>query len=265
MPKKLRELTSDEKELKKKKRKERKESKKNEVVEVHDFKDQEFVDSKGKKVKLLKFLKKEEVWDQEIKRRTDDNKVAVTKKRIIIYDGIKRLAKAAGIYHFTKQKMYDPTIENNELFGFDITIWCNAKTTKMKKDFCRHGYHQTTMLGEASKLNTKSIGEKYKATMAEKRGYVRAVINHLGLVDILGEDELGEPQEIDETPPELKKEEFENLSSLLNDIIGAVSKEGLDNIGANIATKKTTLNDAQIGYLRKVFRKKLSEFEKTEF
>lgn len=263
MAKKLRPQTEEEKKDKKVKRQARKEKKKNEVVEIRDNSDQTFLNYKGQETKLMKFLKKDEVWEQDVKRYTDDNKVLVVKKKIITYDGIKRLAKESGIYNFTKQVLYSPGIENNDLHGFDVTVFCNAL---LGGDFCTHGYHKTTMVGEASKLNTKSIGEKYKATMAEKRGFCRAVISHLGLVDILGEDELGEPQEIDDTPQDLKRAEFEDLSGILNKILNAMNKDALILVGTEIKfADEGRYSKNQIEYLRKVYKKRLSELEQSNF
>lgn len=257
---KLKAKTPEEIAAKRAKRKARKAELSKKTVEVDEGSpDQEFISKAGKKVKLLKFIKPSEIWVHETKRIEKD-KIFISKKRIITYDGIKRLAKEGGIYNFTKAVIYSPSIENRNLHAFDVTVFCNAG---LKDTFCLHGFHQTTMLGEASDLNTKSIGLQYKPIMAEKRGYVRSVINHLGLVDILGEEEITPEPEIQEGNASIERPEFEALAPLLNKFLAAETDAELRKIWLKeVGKDKSTFTQSQLEYITKVCKNLATNLQK---
>lgn len=260
-------LTEEEKKAKKLKRKGRKEA--NEKLEdfIVDHNKQVFIDRTGRPIELLSFLREDEFWTLD-RKRIEEGKRIIQKRRVITYSGIKRLAKEAGIYLFTKEKVFDPTIENHNLVGFDVTIYCESRneTITPKEGFCSHGFGKTIVLGEASDLNTKSIGMKYKATMAEKRGYSRAVITHLSLVDILGEDELEEAnEESQKLNDTMTDEEKEQLAPLFNKILNVKDLADLDALGEEIKSEAGEYSKSQLEHLRKVYKNKRSELEKTKF
>lgn len=263
------ELTQEEKEEKRKKRKEKKlADEKKETVTV-DGKEQVFIDKHGHEIKLLEFLKPEEIWDVESKRVSDD-KITIVKRHFILYDGIKRLGREAGIFYSDKIQVYAPTIENKDLYGFDVTVYCSAGSGDVLPDpkgnfECIHGYFKTSMLGEANNENTKRLSGKYKGLTAEKRGYVRAVINHLGLKNIYGEDELDEEKTENPSDESISRPDFEALREVLSKLLNAEDKDSLVLVGESINVDKEKFSKEQIEYLRLVFNKKMATLEKTNF
>lgn len=257
-------LTPEEKELKKQKRKERKEENdKKETVTV-DSSEQTFLNKEGNHVKLLDFLRPDEIWEKEDKR-TENDRVTITKKKILLKDAVNRLAKEAGVYYFDKVVLHTPTIENNDLHAYDVTIYCNALK---KDDFCIHGYYKTTMVGASSNLNTRNINMKHKDANAEKRGFVRAVVTHLGLKGIYGDEEFDEERvdttKIDKPSPA----EFEALGGqegILNRILNAEDQDKLDALAEEILAKKKEYTEKQLEYLRGVWDTKSKSFRESKF
>jgi hypothetical protein len=265
-------LTPPEKEEKKKKRKEQKEANEQKETVLIDSKDQTFIDKEGNHVKLMDFIHPEEVWEIESKRSTDTT-ITIVKRHFILYEGIKRLARESGIFYFDKVPVYTPTIENKDLYGFDVTVYCSSGMDGMPdlNGFreCLHGFFKTSMLGEANNSNTKRLSDKYKGLTAEKRGYVRAVINHLGLRNIYGEDELEEEQSDNEGRSvditNIARDEFEELAPVVNDIFNSDTKEKLEIKMNLIASEANKYSMAQLAFLRKICSNKLSELEPKKF
>lgn len=182
-------------------------------------------------------------------RRTKEGKQIVTEKRWLIRrDAVRKIADAGDIVSFSKTTIFSPTIDNNYLVAFDVTV-----TDKSGKS--------TTMLGEASNENTRGISRMYKALTAERRGYVRAVLTHLNLRNLYGEDEFVEEEVELEEDAMPSKEEFDGIEKHINAILNAASKEDLVAAGDSIKSEVETLSDKQMNYLRELYKKYLAKFE----
>lgn len=224
------------------------------VIHLEEGEVATFIDKDGRRNILLAFLKEDEVWEKEVKRTGKT-------KKIITYEGIRRLAREAGIYYFHKKKLYDPSIDNFQLRAFDVTIFCKKK----EGVDCQHGFHMTTMVGSADDKNTANIGGNHKDTMAEKRGFCRAVIQHLGLVDIYSDAEMDEEEGGVQKKHDLKPSQFESLGPILNKILNCATKEELHDVGAEVNTMKQDMTPEQVEYLKKVYKDRLATLENANF
>jgi len=217
---------------------------------IEDFKvlDQNITLHDGRIVSTLQYIDRDrDVYKKEKKSKVD-GKIQVETKWILKRDAIKRISDAAGLT-FSKVLVIAPSIDNNYLTAFDVTVVDPAGKS-------------TTMLGEASNDNTRGVSKMYKALTAERRGFVRAVLNHLGITNIYGEDEFVEEDDVeidDSAMP--SKDEFEEITQFANKILNAETKEDLQSVGEEIKAKAKGLSDKQMNYLRKLYEKNLLRFE----
>lgn len=267
-------LSAEEKAAKKAKAKEVKVANEAKETIVLDGNEQTFLNKNGERVKLMEFIKPEEFWNIETKR-VEENSITINIRHFILYDAIKRLAKEAGIYFFDKNQVYSPTIENKDLYGFDVSVYCSAGLDTLPDPKgaaqCRHGFFRTTMLGEANNENTRTLSGRYKGTTAEKRGYVRAVINHLGLKNVYGQDEL-DGEKADPTPegpkvptPTEYKQLLESLKGEVNEIMNCTDQDALDLFGAKLKENLSKYSPTQIEYLRRLWDSKRSSLDPAKF
>lgn len=203
--------------------------------------EQAFVGKNGKTVILKDFLTQEDWW--ELKSRKG---MSV----ILTHDAVKKIADHAGIksdpeYVILTQPKYD----NNYQYLIQVKI-CDSKGV------C------TTEMGESNRSNLSTRGRANPANMAQKRAYDRAVFRHVGITGLLGEDELE-----DITPTEnmqkLTPEEQQGIVVYVNELLSVKKKADLVKFQAKMKTSVTMLNEAQLDYLRKLFKKKLAEISNT--
>lgn len=233
-----------------KKRKEQKEvetpKKEEKKVDSKDpFKEITFIDKAGESKSISDVLDLDDFNLFEVKRKKDGQQVK-KQKYLITYDGAKKLALAAGITGYHIDLLVAPTVENKMTTYLKITLLCPD---------CKHAHdEETEKLGEASNENTSSIASKYKGSMAEKRGFVRAVIDHLNLPNFYGEDEFSEDPLLEkEKESNLSKDEFEALAEILNLLINATNIKDLEDVGVEIKKKVPELSETQLEYLRRVY------------
>lgn len=199
--------------------------------------EQAFKDSKGKTVVLKDFLSKEDWW--ELKSRKG---MSV----ILTHDAVKKIADHAGIksdpeYVILTQPKYD----NNYQYLIQVKI-CDSKGV------C------TTEMGESNRSNLSSRGRANPANMAQKRAYDRAVFRHVGITGLLGEDELEDVEPAKDYMNKLTPEESQEIVVYVNELLAVKKKADL--VSFQVKMKKgTMLNDNQLEYLRKLFKKKLAE------
>lgn len=220
-----------------------------EVQEDTKVLDQHVKLADGSTTSILTFIDKDKDIYTIEKKRKEDGKMITDTKYIMRRDAIKRIADAAGLSS-SKTLVIAPSIDNNQLTAFDVTV---VDTTGKS----------TTMLGEASNENTRGVSRQYKALTAERRGFVRAVLNHLSITGIYGEDEFVEDADEVELPESEtpSREEFESIAPFINKILNAGSKEALQEVGEAIKADASTLSDREMKYLRELYKKNLLKFE----
>lgn len=194
--------------------------------------------------------------DQDIysvtKKRKDGKKFVTEKRYLIKRDGIRKIAGVAGIKpEVMKTLVVSPSVTNNYMIAFDVTI----EDLDGKK---------TTMLGEASNENTKGIARMYKGLTAERRGYSRAVLVHLGLTNVYGEDEFVLEEEIQDgeidttTSHDLPSpEEFVKIKDVISLFTGATNRKELQDAVEKSREIKDELSPEQMNLLRGCHRSAL--------
>ena len=218
------------------------------------------VDYLGNHQKVSDYIEQKDCWKLEKRGQT-------TIQWIISNKGIRRLAEVAGIaknYEVKESPNIIPRPENSMLHIVEITIHCFGK----KKDQnvgCVHDEFEDslTMTGEASKLNTRRGGD-YLRLMAEKRGYDRAVIRHLGIENVYSEEEANDFEKDEDKikVDVLTNEDLEKLAPYINLIINSQGLEGLKSAGQFIKENASQLNELQIQYLRAKYSARDSEVNK---
>lgn len=203
--------------------------------------DQIFVDKKGKAVQLKQILSSDDWW--EMKNRKNS-------KIIITHDAIKKIADIAGILTNPQYSILtQPNYQNNYQYLIQATI-CDVH------DRC------TTELGESNRSNLSSRGRGNPANMAQKRAYDRAVLRHVGITGLLGEDEL-EDIEPSKDMEKLTEESQQAIVPYVNDILLAKNKTDFTKFQVQMKKVKSTLQEDQLEYLRKLFKKRLAETSKS--
>lgn len=203
--------------------------------------EQSFQDKDGNTIILKNLLTKEDWWEMKGRK---GNKVILT------HDGVKHIADAAGILTNPKYEILtQPNYQNNYQYLIQVTI-------------CDTAGRCTTELGESNRSNLSSRGRGNPANMAQKRAYDRAVFRHVGITGLLGEDELEDV----EPPKEMEKlseDEQQSMVPFVNDLLLAKGKPDLTKFQSRMKKEKKALNDNQLEYLRKLFKKKLAELSKS--
>lgn len=199
--------------------------------------EQAFYGEDGKTVILKNLLTKDDWW--ELKNRKGS-------KIILNHDAVKKIADKAGIKtnpHYTV--LTQPRFDNNYQYLMQVEI-CDSKGR------C------TTEMGESNRSNLSSRGRGNPANMAQKRAYDRAVFRHLGITGLLGEDELEDIEVPNESMNKLSEEEQLQIVTYINELLLVKKKPELTAFAAKMK-KGTMLNNNQLEYLRKLYKKKLAE------
>jgi hypothetical protein len=200
---------------------------------------QSFKSATGKKLLLKDFLTESDWW--ELKKGKN-----VT--YIVYHDAVKKIAKEAGISVTEYTILTQPSVDNNLTFVIQVKICDTAGKCSIN-------------LGEASRNNLGLRGRSNPANMAQKRAFDRAVFDHLGIVGVLGDDEL--PDKDEETMDNLTLDERKVIVLQINKILNSKNKKDLSAFNTEMKTKKPLLNENQLTYLRKLYKKKLAEFSKS--
>jgi hypothetical protein len=198
--------------------------------------EQAFVSSDGDDVLLRDFLKEGEWWV--LKKKTS---VSV----ILTHDAVKRIADRAGIRQDIRYEVLtQPTYQNNYQYLIQCTI-CDASGK------C------TTELGESNRANLGSRGRNNPANMAQKRAYDRAVFRHLGIIGLLGEDDIEEEKE--SNMKTLTPEEAKAIAPLINELLTVKKKSDVDTFNKKMKADKGKYTEDQLAVLRKLRDTKLGE------
>lgn len=200
---------------------------------------QTFFGSDCKPIKLKDCLTESDWWI--LKKRNNQS-------TILTHEAIKKLADLAGI---SKKVSYNiklsPTHENNYMLIVEVEV-CDDKRC-------------TTEWGEVNRQNLGGRGRLNPANMAQKRGYDRAVLRHLGISGLLGEDELSDEPE--ENMNQLSQDEQKEIVPIINKIINCKIKSDLTKINNLMKTESSKYKINQLEVLRGLFRKKVGELTKT--
>lgn len=173
----------------------------------------------------------------------------VTKYKVS-YPGVKALARAAGIKaNYYVDVRCTPSLENKMTTIVSVTLYSAAE---------KDSNAVITKLGEASDENTKGIAKLYKATMAEKRAYVRGVLELLGLDNMYGEDEFSGDEE-KTAEPELSSTDYQAISKYADAILKAKTSDELEEAGEEIKEVADELNATQTSFLRRHYSKRDGE------
>lgn len=207
-----------------------------------------FLDQKGETIKVKDIISENETWLLE--RRNEPS------KRILSHSAIQKIAQVSGIasnYVVEESSHIIPRPENSMLHVVGVTIKCLAIKNIQTKEGCVHDMFENflTMTGEASKINT-GRGKEYLRTMAEKRGYDRSVLKHVGMTGVYSEEEAAafESEETKQKIDVISTDDLEIIAPLVNDILNVKSIEELEKVGTKIAEQKEKLNENQIQFLR---------------
>lgn len=236
------------------------------VNQQTDPRDLEIVGLNGSKIKLGELLSTQDILEYETRR----DGVVIPKYKIT-YEATKRLARFAGIFMVDEELLYSH-IDSKDEHHISLKIRFDC-LTKIKEGRCSHdGPIHFTKVGEASHLNTRSITKKYQTTTAEKRGFERGVIEHLGIPNLYGESEF----ESDDTDIGTKKDQKEKsktstglnpndelgIAKEISTILLSRSIEALEVVQDQIKKKRKVLNVRQLEYLRNLYAKKEKELTK---
>lgn len=208
--------------------------------------DQSFM-SGGKVVHLSDFLKEGDWWE---------TKGHGVKRQILTHDACKKIAEKANLRAVDYQILTQPSTQN----GYQYTILCVLEHSKNGKFI---------EIGESNNRNLGARGRRNPANMAQKRAFDRAVLNALGITGLLSEEELSD-EEQEETMDQLTMEEQKGIAVFINHINLAKKKEDLYDFNKRMAAdgkagKLDNFSETQLDYLRLLYKKKYSEFQKTKF
>ena len=206
----------------------------------------------GRQVFLKDLLAPEDIW-RIVTERKEEDKIFKTTKYVITYEGIKKIAKAAGITRYDAKLLVSPTIENKYTCVFWVEIFAG--------EFRIYG-----KVGSANEENTSGIARRHKEVIAEKRGYSRAVIEFLGLPYIYGEDEItSEDDERIKTKTGLKQDDFEEIKDWIKLIVESTEIKSLKDVGKKILEKITEFSEEQVEYLRKLYGERIKTIQGVNF
>lgn len=203
---------------------------------------QSFNKSDGKSVTLHSVLTEKDFW-------ITSGRV---KRTILTHDAVKKLADLAGVLkNYKNTILTQPDAYNNYQYTWQVEI-CTTKG-----DCC-------IGVGEANRSNLGAKGRGNPANMAEKRAYDRAVLRLLGITGLLSEEELPDEDQTDKMEG-LTHEEKKKIAPIVNQLLLAKDNKNLISFGNEMKTKAKTLNPAQLEYLRKLYKKRVSEVKKDIF
>jgi hypothetical protein len=202
---------------------------------------QSFKDSKGQSVFLKDILTEQDWWT------LTKNKQQLT---IITHSGVKKLAWTAGLFVDVEPTDIQPTIHN-------------GMTTVIKATVTDKEGNKTVKLGESSRGNLGLRGKGNPVNMAEKRAYDRAVLEHLQLVGILGEDELPDDNEETTLMDTIKTdEEKKAIAPICNEIWAAKDKATLMKIKEEVKKVESSFSAEQMNTIKGLWKKQSAALEK---
>lgn len=216
-----------------------------------DLSEISFINRNARLVKLIDFVGPDEIWPFEVKRGQ-----SIKTKFVLSYEAVKKVAHEAGISISAIDYKVTPSNENRMSRDLVIQLICQScphKGFQNKEKNCIF-----PKVGEASDENTNGISRAYKATMAEKRGFVRGVIEHLRLPNMYGEEEFSAEEEKEESKIP-KPSELKELSEIINEILNAKNEKTLQKVGRKLKTDSTRYTSLQINYLRELYGKRLTQ------
>ena len=202
---------------------------------------QKFKTAKGKTVTLQSGITDKDFW------QTGGR----VKRVILTHDAVKRIADVAGI---SKEVEYTVLTQPDAYNNYQYTI--QAKV-------CR-GRECVTEIGEANRSNLGYRGRGNPANMAQKRAYDRAVFRLLGITGLLSEEELTD-NETENNMEGLTHEEKKKIAPVVNQLLLATTKEHFIRFNASMKLHVKEFTEEALDYLRKLYKKRLSEIQKTSF
>ena len=175
------------------------------------------------------------------------------KRTILTHDAVKKLADLAGVNKLYKNTILtQPDAYNNYQYTWQVEI-TNSK-----------GEHAIG-IGEANRNNLGTKGRNNPANMAEKRAYDRAVLRLLGITGLLSEEELSDEDTENNKMEGLSHEDKKKIAPMVNQLLLAKTKDNFLQFNKLMKFKLKQFTDIQLDYLRKLYRKRLAEIQKTSF
>jgi hypothetical protein len=176
------------------------------------------------------------------------------KRVILTHDAVKKIADLAGVAKSVQyQILTQPDAYNNYQYTIQASV-CMIKD----KDNCANE------IGEANRSNLGTKGRGNPANMAQKRAYDRAVFRLLGITGMLSEEELTD-NEIEEVMDGLTHDDKKKIAPVVNQLLLATTKDHFILFNRMMKEKAKDFNDACLDYLRKLYKKRLAETQKTSF
>jgi hypothetical protein len=217
-----------------------------------------FLDKNGKIIKVKDVIDKEDCWKQK-----------GGEKFIITYNAVKHIAELAGIsknFDVIESDHIVPDYRNELQNIVRVKIHCGAKAIKKNSEDCVHGEREMIATGEATRISCPYIGRDYLRKMAEKRGFIIAVLEHLGLHSLIYCEDEAE-NFVKEKEPNLMPgmPAFEAIVKEINALINAKDDKELKKFGRKIKAgiKVKKYNDMQLKYLRELYQKELARRQPT--
>ena len=203
---------------------------------------QTFKTSAGKTIKLIQVLSPDDVWETK-------GRVVRT---IVTHDGVKKIAERAGI---SKDIQYTVLTQPSAMNAYQYTM--QARISR--------GKEFATGVGESNRNNLGTKGRNNPGNMTEKRAYDRAVFNMLGITGLLAEEELSD-EEVNETNMEgLSHDEKKHIAPAINQLLLAKTEKDLIVFSNKMKVEAAKLSENEVGYLRKLYRKRVGEIKKMSF
>jgi hypothetical protein len=205
---------------------------------------QTFVGKDKKKYTLKSVLNDSDWWETK-------GEGAVT---ILKHEAVKKIARIAGYTVVRYDILISPTVYNN------MTITVSPKIEDSKGEIL------PPEMGEASRDNLGGNGRRYPVAIAQKRAFDRTVLSALGISGVLSEDQLIE-EDNKPTMDNLSHKERKEIAPLINQLLLAKKKQDLAFFSKHMPEhkKKMELNEAQIDYIKKLYKKRLAELQKVNF
>ena len=202
---------------------------------------QTFKTSGGKTIKLIQVLSPDDVWETK-------GRVVRT---IVTHDGVKKIADKAGVsMKVDYVVLTQPNAMNNYQYTMSATI-------------CR-GKECVTEIGESNRSNLGSKGRNNPANMCQKRAYDRSVFRLLGITGLLSEEELSD-EEINDNMEGLSHDEKKHIAPAINQLLLAKTEKDLIVFSNKMKVEAAKLSENEVGYLRKLYRKRVGEIKKMSF
>jgi len=197
--------------------------------------EQSFKSSTGKVVFLKEVLTKDDWWELKKGR---------SKVEILTHSAIQKIADLAGIDRVVAYTiLIEPSYTNNYQLSIEAKITRNNECVNE--------------IGEVNRSNLGKRGKNNPTNMAQKRAFDRAVLRLLGIEGMLSEEELADAD--DTEMDHLTIDQQKKVAPLLSEIILCKSKTELNAFSKKMKTDKSNYTEDEITYLRKLWKKQLSE------